>query len=152
MAAAHVGIGSNVGDARVNVESAIEALGALGTVRARSSLYRTQPWGNTDQPAFVNAVVSLETALGPHELLAAFKALERTFGRDQESERWGPRTLDLDILTYDDVELDEPHLTIPHRHLHERAFVLVPLAEIDDRYADSREALSEADLAGVVKL
>lgn len=149
MARAYVGVGSNLADPRAQVERAIDRLAAVGTVHRRSSLYRTQPWGNLDQPAFVNAVVELETTLAPHQLLSSLKELERESGRDPSAQRWGPRVIDLDILIYDDVELCEPHLTIPHPRLYERAFVLVPLAELDDRFAEARDALSLQELGGV---
>lgn len=152
MARAFIGVGSNLAGPAAQVDRAIRRLETLGTVRSRSSLYATQPWGKPDQPSFVNAAVELETPLGPHELLHALKLIEQDFGRDAKAERWGPRVVDLDILTYDDIELDEPHLRIPHAHLHERAFVLVPLAEIDERFAESRDALPERDLSQVRKL
>ena len=152
MSQAYIGIGSNVGEPRENVERAIEELSRIGKVRARSSLYRTAPWGNTDQPSFINAVVDLETDLAPHALLESLKGLESEFGRNPRAPLWGPRVIDLDILTYDDLEVQEPHLTIPHARLRDRAFVLVPLSELDDRFADSCEALSTHDLSGVTKV
>jgi 2-amino-4-hydroxy-6-hydroxymethyldihydropteridine diphosphokinase len=145
---AYVGLGANLGDARANVLLALDALGALGTVRRRSSLYQTRPWGNVDQPDFVNAVALLETALGPKALLGALRAIERKLGR-VPGERWGPRAIDLDILTYDDLEIGEANLHVPHPGLRERAFVLVPLAEIDRRFEALRAALPAAELAGV---
>ena len=143
---AYIGIGSNLGDAVANVGNAIAALGDLGAVDRASSLYRTKPWGKADQPDFVNAVVLLDTALDPRGLLAALKALEVRLGR-VPSERWGPRSIDLDILTFDDLHLEEEGLTIPHAGLLERAFVLVPLAEIDASFVGARGALSEDELA-----
>jgi 2-amino-4-hydroxy-6-hydroxymethyldihydropteridine diphosphokinase len=145
---AYVGIGSNLGAPAGNVRRAIEALSELGRVTRRSSLYRTKPWGKPDQPDFVNAVVLLETSLGTHALLAGLKALERRLGR-RDGERWGPRAIDLDLLTYDDLVLAHAGLRVPHPHLFERAFVLVPLAEIDARYAAARDALGSGELAGV---
>ena len=141
MPLARIGIGANLGDASVTVNAAIDALGRLGTVLRASSLYRTKPWGVTNQPDFVNAAVLLETALAPDALLAALQGLEREFGRTP-GPRWGPRALDLDLLTYDDLSVDGPDLTLPHPRLFERAFVLVPLAEIDPSYAPARESLS----------
>ncbi len=152
MPQAFIGIGSNLDGPQAQVERAIQRLTTLGAVRARSSLYRTEPWGKRDQPAFVNAVAELETPLGPHELLHALKLMEQDFGRDPGGARWGPRVLDLDILTYDDLELEEPHLTIPHPRMLQRAFVLVPLAEIAERFGDSRDALSARELREVVRL
>ncbi|HKU82276.1 MAG TPA: 2-amino-4-hydroxy-6-hydroxymethyldihydropteridine diphosphokinase [Candidatus Tumulicola sp.] len=145
---AYVGLGANLGDPASNVLRAFDELCALGDVRARSSLYRTRPWGNADQPDFVNAVALLATSLTPPELLAGVKGIEARMGRIA-GERWGPRTIDLDVLTYDEVEMDLPGLRLPHRHLYERAFVLVPLAEIDDRYEAARAALPPQELDGV---
>ena len=149
--AAYVGVGANLGDARGAVSNALNALGEVGTVRARSSLYRTRPWGFADQPDFVNAVALVITGLPPRELLAALKDLERRMGRSP-APRWGPRAIDLDLLLYDDLRLDEPGLRVPHPHLSQRAFVLVPLAEIDPRYEPMRLALPAAELDGVVRL
>ncbi len=148
---AYVGLGANLGEPARNVERAIDLLGELGTVAARSSLYRTRPWGKADQPWFVNAVARLETALAPSALLAALRAMERRLGR-VPGERWGPRIIDLDLLTYDGLETDEPGLRVPHPHLRERAFVLVPLAEIDEGFAALRDGLDAWELAGVVRL
>lgn len=111
---------------------------------AASSLYRTPAWGVTAQPDFINAVVALETALGPHALLDGLQRLERELGR-VPSYRWGPRTIDLDIVAYEGVELNEPRLQLPHAHLFERAFVLVPLAEIEPSFATARDALPLAE-------
>jgi 2-amino-4-hydroxy-6-hydroxymethyldihydropteridine diphosphokinase len=151
VAHARIGLGSNLGDAAGNVEAAIAALAELGTVRARSSLYRTRAWGVTEQPDFVNAAVSLETECLPRALLGALKALELRLGR-QESYRWGPRTIDLDILAYDALSLREPDLVIPHEHLHERAFALAPLAEIDASFAAAYGALPAAERATVQRI
>ena len=145
---AYVGIGTNLGDRERNVESAIEALSELGRVAAISTLYRTAPWGKTDQPWFLNGVVALETQCAPRDLLAALTAIERRLGRTG-GEPWGPRVIDLDLLVYDDLAIDEPNLRVPHPHLHERAFVLVPLAELDERFAAPRDALEKSQLAGV---
>ena len=151
MTLAAIGIGSNAGGARAHVSEAFGRLADLGTVVARSPLYRTEPWGVTDQPAFVNAAASLDTELAPRALLTALKRIEEEAGRVR-TYRWGPRVLDLDILTYDDVRVDEPDLVIPHARLHERAFALVPLAEIDPRYAELRDVLPPGERAGVVEL
>jgi 2-amino-4-hydroxy-6-hydroxymethyldihydropteridine diphosphokinase len=145
---AYVAIGTNLGDRERNVEGAVEALRDLGNIAAISTLYRTAPWGNTDQPWFLNGVVALETQCVPRELIDALKAIERRLGRT-EGERWGPRIIDLDLLAYDDLTIDEPDLQVPHPHLHERAFVLVPLAELDERFGAQRDALEESQLAGV---
>ena len=151
MALAYVGIGSNLGDSAGRVRGAIDALASLGSVRAQSSLYRSAPWGRTDQPAFINAVVRLETDLTPLALLDALKAIETRLGRTP-GERWGPRAIDLDILTYDDESVELAALRVPHPHLYERAFVLVPLAEIDDRYRPARDALQASERDGVTRL
>ncbi|HXO17420.1 MAG TPA: 2-amino-4-hydroxy-6-hydroxymethyldihydropteridine diphosphokinase, partial [Candidatus Dormibacteraeota bacterium] len=147
---AYIGIGSNEGDRHRNVERAVAALGDIGNVVLRSSLYRTAPWGKLEQPWFLNAVVLLETGLAPLLLLNALQAVEENLGRVR-GERWGPRTIDLDLLLYDDLHINEPALRVPHPRLPERAFVLVPLAEIDDRFAPLRDSLRASDLAGVVR-
>jgi len=128
---AYVGLGSNLESPRRQIASALEALDALpGTsVQSCSSLYRTAPVGYAGQPDFVNAVVCLKTALGPRQLLDALLEIEGEHGRTR-SVRNGPRTLDLDLLLHGDVRVDEPGLQVPHPRLTERAFVLVPLAEI----------------------
>lgn len=151
MSRAYVALGSNAGDPRRNVELGFEALGAIGRVLKRSSLYRTPPWGKTDQADFVNAVALMETPLPPRELLDALKAAERRLGRTP-GERWGPRVIDLDLLTYDDAIIDEPDFHVPHAELRRRGFVLVPLAEIDESYAGLRDALDAREREGIVAL
>src|ERR1700726_150599 len=133
MAEALLGLGGNLGDVRSSLDRAVELLCADGRarVRAQSSDSRTPPWGVEDQPAYINRCVFLETDLAPRALLDRALAAERTLGRDRSRERrWGPRPIDIDLISYDDVMLDEPGLTLPHPRLLERAFVLVPLAEI----------------------
>ncbi|HEV3149814.1 MAG TPA: 2-amino-4-hydroxy-6-hydroxymethyldihydropteridine diphosphokinase [Acidobacteriaceae bacterium] len=135
MPIAAIGLGANLpsaaGAPAETIAAAIERLEDYGRVAARSSLYRTAPVGYVDQPAFVNAAVLLETELDPLALLDALLAIERSFGRDRAAgSPKGPRTLDLDLLLYDDLVLDEPALTLPHPAMHERRFVLVPLAEV----------------------
>lgn len=152
MITAYIGIGSNLNDPAAQVRAAVDALRGLGEVRAVSSLYLTEPWGVADQPKFVNAVAALQTILRPMELLLALKSAEAQLGRDFEGARWGPRVIDFDILTYGDEVVDEPALTIPHPHMKDRAFVLVPLAEIDERYAALRDALDPGALASVQRL
>ncbi|WP_063671278.1 2-amino-4-hydroxy-6-hydroxymethyldihydropteridine diphosphokinase [Dyella thiooxydans] len=129
---AYVALGSNLGDSRATLVGATEALAALPGSRLAgiSRIYRTPPWGRRDQPDFLNAVVCLRTSLPPHDLLDALMAIERRFGRTRDDERWGPRTLDLDLLHVDGVVLDEPQLTLPHPRMGERAFVLLPLADL----------------------
>ncbi len=159
MAEALVALGGNVGDVRATLDRAV-ALFCDGTdvvLIARSSDYRTPPWGVEDQPPFVNLCILVETALAPRPLLARAHAVERRLGRDRAREqRWGPRTVDIDLIAYDDVTLDEPDLILPHPRMFERAFVLVPLAEIaPDRVIAGRrirDALAALDAAGIEKL
>jgi 2-amino-4-hydroxy-6-hydroxymethyldihydropteridine diphosphokinase len=129
---AYIGIGSNLDDPERQVRAAIDALGRLprSTFAGASRLFRTAPWGKADQPAFVNAAAAVSTALPPRELLDALLAIERAHGRVRDGERWGPRVIDLDILVYGDARIDEPGLHVPHPHLGERAFVLLPLADL----------------------
>ena len=128
----YIGLGSNLADPRAQVEAGLRALARLTDTRlVRSSrLYRSAPWGRTNQPEFVNAVAELYTNLAPQSLLDALLAIERQAGRERDATRWGPRVLDLDILVYADLVIDLPGLHVPHPHLHERAFVLMPLCEI----------------------
>ncbi|HEX5600753.1 MAG TPA: 2-amino-4-hydroxy-6-hydroxymethyldihydropteridine diphosphokinase [Hyphomicrobiaceae bacterium] len=133
MPEALLALGGNVGNSRVILDRAIGLLCDGKDVRliARSSDYRTPPWGFKYQPHFVNLAIIVETTLGPHELLARAQEVEIRLGRDRVREkRNGPRTADIDILAYDDLTLNEPNLTLPHPRLFERAFVLIPLAEI----------------------
>jgi 2-amino-4-hydroxy-6-hydroxymethyldihydropteridine diphosphokinase len=127
MVRAYVGLGANLGDREGAIRAAAERLGAvrLSTVR------ETEPWGYEDQPRFLNAVAELETELPPRALLDRLLEIERELGRIRGGPRWGPRTIDLDLLLYGDERLDEPDLTVPHPRLHERRFVLQPLAELD---------------------
>lgn len=131
----YIGLGANLGDAPATLRAAAAALAAdaaLANVRC-SRLYRTPAWGRTDQPDFVNAVVVADTTLAPTALLDRLLDLERRFGRIRApdgGDRWGPRSLDLDLLLHGDARLALPGLTVPHPHLHERAFVLVPLLEL----------------------
>ena len=129
---AYVALGSNLGDSRQHLLDAIKALAALPhtEVTAGSRIYRTPPWGVTDQPDFLNAVVALETALEPHDLLGALLAIERAAGRQRNGERWGPRTLDLDLLHVADRTVNDERLTLPHPHIADRAFVLLPLYDV----------------------
>jgi 2-amino-4-hydroxy-6-hydroxymethyldihydropteridine diphosphokinase len=131
------------------VRNGIGALRALGEVVAVSSLYVTKPWGRADQPDFINAAASLETALAPRALLLGLKSLERELGRGAEEDRWGPRRIDFDILIYGDRTIDDGDLVIPHRRLFQRAFALVPLAEIAPEYRSTLESLPVSELDGV---
>jgi 2-amino-4-hydroxy-6-hydroxymethyldihydropteridine diphosphokinase len=159
MAEAFIALGGNVGDVRATFEQAIGILcdGAVVRLLARSSDYRTPPWGLTNQPPFVNAVIAVATELTPHDLLTRTQACERALGRNRAREsRWGPRTIDLDLLAYDDLTVNEPDLILPHPLLAKRAFVLVPLAEIaPDRVIGGirvRAALERVDTSGIEKL
>lgn len=129
---AYVALGSNLGDSRQHLLDAIEALAALPQIAviARSRIYRTPPWGVTDQPDFLNAVLALETTLPPHDLLDALLAIERAAGRQRSGERWGPRTLDLDLLHVAGQTINDERLTLPHPHIADRAFVLLPLHDV----------------------
>lgn len=131
MVAAYVALGSNLDDPLAQVERGLDALAGLPrtALRSRSRLFRTPPWGETNQPDFVNAVARLDTLLAPRALLDALLAIEARAGRVRGA-RNGPRTLDLDLLLHGDHALDEPGLVLPHPRLHERAFVLAPLAEL----------------------
>jgi 2-amino-4-hydroxy-6-hydroxymethyldihydropteridine diphosphokinase len=132
MTMVYIGLGSNLADPRAQVEDGLRALVRLADTRLvrRSRLYRSAPWGRADQPEFVNAVAQIDTALAPHILLDELLAIERRAGRERDATRWGPRVLDLDILIYGDLVLDTPGLHVPHPHLHERVFVLMPMCEI----------------------
>lgn len=128
---AYIALGSNLGNREQTLQSAIAALRRLGSVDAVSSFYETAPVGIAEQPDFLNAVVALQIALPPHELMTALLRMEQQHGRDRSaSVPKGPRTLDLDLLSYGDVVMETPALTLPHPSLAERRFVLVPLAEI----------------------
>ncbi len=159
MAEAFVALGGNVGDVRSTFRRAIVLFcdGTAVRLTARSSDYRTPPWGVTDQPPFVNAVVGMTTSLSPHELLARAEQCERALRRDRTRERrWGARSIDIDLLAYDDLVLNDPDLILPHPHLFERAFVLVPLAEIAPERVIAgvrvRDALERVDTSGIEKL
>jgi len=132
MAEAWVSLGSNQGEPVRQLDAALEELNDLPGCRVQrhSRIYRSLPWGPVkDQPDFANAVAEVDTGLLPHELLMALQTLENDHGRERH-ERWGPRTLDLDLLLYDDLIMSTDDLTLPHPHMHERAFVLVPLADL----------------------
>lgn len=155
---AYVGLGSNLGNRAGHLARALELLRAAPGVRvgAVSALYETPPWGYTRQPAFLNAVARLATPLGPRQLLLALKSIERQVGRE-ETFRWGPRVVDLDLLLYDDLRLRRRGLEVPHPGMLERAFVLVPLRDV---YPDFRSPdgvsldglISRVGTAGVRRL
>lgn len=131
-----VALGSNVGDREANLELALLRMDEELDLVACSTFLETDPVGVTDQPGFLNAVAELRTDLPPRELLERLLEIERELGRDRSRElRWGPRTLDLDLLLYGDETIDEPGLTVPHPRLHERRFVLEPLYELDPELA-----------------
>lgn len=157
---AWIGLGGNLGEVSRAFDSALEALAATPglAVLARSALYRTPAWGVLEQPSFLNAAVALESRLGPIELLDRLMAVERQHGRDRTRERrWGPRRLDLDLLAVEGVVLQHPRLLLPHPRAHERAFVLVPWAEIapdfllpgHGRLADLRDALDRSGIEAI---
>jgi 2-amino-4-hydroxy-6-hydroxymethyldihydropteridine diphosphokinase len=159
MAEAFVALGGNVGDVRATLDRAIAEFCDGETVRlcARSSDYKTPPWGVTDQAPFVNAVIAVTTSLRPHDLLRRAEQCERALGRNRGLERrWGPRPIDIDLLTYDDLVLIDKHLILPHPYMLERAFVLVPLVEIAPGQAITgikvSDALTRVDAAGIAKL
>jgi 2-amino-4-hydroxy-6-hydroxymethyldihydropteridine diphosphokinase len=159
MSEAFLALGGNVGDVRSTFDHAIAMLcdGAKVRLIARSADYRTPPWGDTDQPAFLNAVIEVATSLSPHGLLSRALSCERALGRDRSvGRRWGPRPIDIDILAYDDVELHDAALMLPHPHLFGRAFVLVPLAEIAPNLVIAgtqvRDALFRVDTSGIERL
>lgn len=131
-----IGLGGNLGDTRATLEAAIERLAAHPGIAlaACSHFYRTPPWGMIDQPDFVNAAIAIDTTLEPHALLDVLLETERAFGRVRDGERWGPRTLDLDLLVYGDRFLHDDRLTVPHPRIAERAFVLLPLRDLDPAF------------------
>ena len=133
MARAYVGLGANLGDREGALRAAVAALDATEGVQvvAVSAFRETDPVGYLDQPRFLNAAVAVDTTLRPRELLDALLETERSLGRTREGPRFGPRTIDLDLLLYGDESVDEPGLTVPHPRLHERAFALEPLIELD---------------------
>ncbi len=132
MSVAWVGLGSNLDDPMQHMRAGIEALRSMPgvTLRAVSGLYRSPPWGYAAQPAFLNAVARLDTELSPEDLLQALQTVETARGRRRDGPRWGPRTLDLDLLLHDQRQMDVPGLTLPHSRMAQRAFVLRPLAEL----------------------
>ncbi len=151
---AYLGIGSNIGDMAAMLDQAVAGLAAVPGIAivARSADYRTPPWGKTDQPWFLNGAVAIDTDLDPHGLLDACLSVEHDLGRVRE-ERWGPRVIDIDVLAYEGAAVEDARLVLPHRYVRERAFVLVPLAEIapdlvigGERVVD---ALAKLDRSGI---
>lgn len=142
MVIAAIGIGSNLDNPAENCKKAIKLLADLGEVRAVSKLYASKPWGILDQPDFCNAAALVDTELSPHELLKGLQRIEAKIGRTATI-KWGPRVIDLDILTYGDLSIEETDLKIPHPFMNERAFVLIPLAEIMPKYQPFVEKLHQ---------
>jgi 2-amino-4-hydroxy-6-hydroxymethyldihydropteridine diphosphokinase len=142
---AYVGLGSNLGDREQALRQAAALIGAgrLSTIR------ETEPWGLADQPRFLNAVAQLETELTARALLESLLDVERRLGRERRGPQWGPRTIDLDLLLYGDEQIDEAGLTVPHPRLHERLFVLEPLAELDPSLKIPGIGTVQAALAGL---
>ncbi len=133
MADVLIALGGNLGDVRDTFRKAISNICGMtqAALLARSSDYATPPLGDIEQPRYVNACISIDTSLDPHALLFTLHKIEKKFGRDRASEaRWGPRTLDLDMLAYEDMTIEKPELTLPHPRMFQRAFVLMPLCEI----------------------
>jgi 2-amino-4-hydroxy-6-hydroxymethyldihydropteridine diphosphokinase len=151
----YLGLGSNLGDRAANLRRAVKALMLKATILAESAAYETPPWGVKNQPAFLNMAVKLDTELTPMELRDSVKGIEVALGRER-SYHWGPRVIDIDILFYDDLIMDEPGLVIPHPRLHERGFVLVPLESIASNFVHPllglsiRELLQRVDTSGIV--
>jgi 2-amino-4-hydroxy-6-hydroxymethyldihydropteridine diphosphokinase len=138
-----IGIGSNLGDRLSHLEAGLTAIARFGTVLQGSPIYETAPVGEVEQDSFLNAVISIETDLGPREVLEALLAIEQTRGRKRDV-RWGPRTLDLDVLTYGGEIVDEPGLTVPHPEIRNRRFVLVPLIQVDPLLSDAEGLYAHA--------
>jgi 2-amino-4-hydroxy-6-hydroxymethyldihydropteridine diphosphokinase len=154
----YLGLGSNLGDRRAHLQDAVGALHARGlTVLASSSVYETEPVGEVlDQPAFLNAALRIETELGPEALLDACKAVERELGRQAGGPRHGPRPIDIDLLLLGDAPYSSDRLTLPHREVTSRRFVLVPLLELDSKLRTPdgtplRDALDRLPAAGWVR-
>ena len=157
MTVAYVGLGSNLEDPGAQVRRALDELGGIrnSRVTARSPLYKSPPLGPVDQPDYINAVAALDTGLAPLDLLAALRDIERRHGRQRDGTRWGPRSLDLDLLLYGDVAMATPELTLPHPGLPERAFVLYPLFDVAPQLAvpgrgtvrELRDRLGSPDIA-----
>ena len=152
----YIALGSNLGDRAANLRESVRRLPPLVTVLAQSPVYRTKPWGYTDQPDFLNQVIFAETACTPEELLAHLKEIEIRVGRTPTF-RYGPRVVDLDILFYGDAVLTLPDLEIPHPRIAERAFVLIPLNDLNPGLRHPvtrrtvREMLAQVDASGVVR-
>jgi 2-amino-4-hydroxy-6-hydroxymethyldihydropteridine diphosphokinase len=145
MTLAVVGLGSNLGDREATIRRAAELIG----VSRLSPVIETEPWGFTDQPRFLNAVAEVETSLSARAFLDHLLDVERRLGRERTGRQWGPRTIDLDLLLFGDEQIDEPGLVVPHPRIAERAFVLVPLAELDPAREIPGKGTVQALLAGL---
>ena len=151
----YLGLGTNLGDRRMNLQTAIRALPPAVLVRAESKIYETPAWGYEDQPRFLNMAIEAQTELAPKDLLAHIKEIERRLGR-KATFRWGPRVIDIDILFFDELVLESPQLIIPHARLQERAFVLVPLRDLAPDlmhpvlHKSIRQLSEEVDASGIV--
>jgi 2-amino-4-hydroxy-6-hydroxymethyldihydropteridine diphosphokinase len=154
MSTTYLGLGSNLGDRRANLRAAVKGLAPPVRVITESAIYETPPWGVENQPGFLNMTLKAETELSPMELRDHVKHIERELGRGPMY-HWGPRVIDIDILFYDDLIVDTPGLVIPHPHLHNRGFVLVPLATIAPDLVHPalglsvREMLEHVDTRGI---
>jgi 2-amino-4-hydroxy-6-hydroxymethyldihydropteridine diphosphokinase len=157
MPRAYLGLGSNLGDTQAMLAAAMARLDATPGIRivARSGFYRTPPWGDADQDWFLNAAAAVETDKTPHELLAAALMVEQSLGRVRER-KWGPRTIDIDLLTYEDAAIHDATLILPHPRLMERAFALAPLVEIAPDLTVGgvrvQDALARSDRTGIERL
>jgi 2-amino-4-hydroxy-6-hydroxymethyldihydropteridine diphosphokinase len=147
-----IGLGSNIGDGPAIVEKACSEVARVAGIEwlRRSSLYRSAAWGRTDQADFTNAVAEITTTLPPLELLQVLLRIESTLGRLRNTGHWGPRTIDLDLLCYADWQISTPELVVPHPRMHLRAFVLVPLLQLEPEFAipglgKARELLENLD-------
>jgi 2-amino-4-hydroxy-6-hydroxymethyldihydropteridine diphosphokinase len=152
----HLSLGTNLGDRAANLKQALASLTPQMRVRKKSDVYETPPWGYTEQEPFLNQAVELTTYLEPEPLLKHLKRLEVALGREATF-RYGPRLIDMDILFYDDLVFESPLLTIPHQHLHERGFVLLPMMDIAPDHVHPvlgksiRELATQCDLGGIHK-
>ena len=145
MAVAYVGLGSDLGDREAVIRRAAELVGA----QRLSTIVETEPWGLAEQPMFLNAVAEIDTPLTARQLLVHLLDVERRLGRERVGPRWGPRTIDLDLLLYGDATIDEPGLQVPHPRLAERRFVLAPLAELAPELEVPALGTVQALLAGL---
>ena len=156
---AWLGLGSNLQQPVSQLKDALRRLGQLEGIEILevSGFYRTPPWGDDQQDDFINAVVRIETDLGPVPLLHALQSIENEMGRQRSGRRWGPRLIDIDLLLYGDQQVQSEELELPHPRMHERAFVLIPLCEIDKTvtipgYGGAELLLKQLDSSGIFRL